>query len=1429
MEFNVDPYHDDFEQNAKDNNYVKILFKPGVSVQARELTQIQSILQNQIKSFGDHIFQDGSPVIGGNLTLDNKISYVKLDETYNNEDIELDLFLNKIILRDSDSAVQAKVLATYYPSAGTPTLMVKYISGAEFNDGDVLKIAGTTTRAKCIAIAATGIGTVVSINEGIFYAGGYFVQVNQQTAVVSAYSQNANVKIGLEISDDVVDYVVDSSLLDPAQESFNYQAPGADRYQFNLNLSTRPLDTAVDESSFFELMRVENGAITKQVKYPIYSEIEKTLARRTFDESGDYTIKPFVATVSQAVDSNKYILNIGPGKAYVKGFEFETLGTFKMTTNKPRTTGIDTKNLVDIDIDTSYGNYLKFKNVWGSANSNSFLDIFNLESVDLHLVSANSVNIGISATANTFHYANTKIGTAKIRNIQRDAASTETNVDSNGTYRIYLTDIAIKPRLLRTATTAANSQTINLSSFASPIPNAYQNVSITVLPIALTPVANVNTANIFVNSTRVNANSSVLSVFLGGNVNIGDIIRVNDDTRKVISINTAGDFLTVNNAFTQTVVGTNKDSNPVFIFKQTDYTSNVTNQTRVITSYTGASATSAYLAFLDRPFDENSVAAANTVVQLNYGIKDLECIMEANVLTPVVNAHANVALESKLLNGDVELYETSKNTLLYRLPREYAARGTINGVDYYHTKYLQKTGTSGVFVITVGQGMDSGESVPWSITNAAIQDNLIAVAKSVSATSNRSNGSILQLTTANVSACGAGIQINTGDTTLNSLDVYINVKETNAEGSTLRTKALKRNTNYTTYPYNYPSSGSVTSEYSVSVANKGTVAKINVGNGLVWITDPSMTTVNPGDAISLYVPDVIKIRKILKGTYGSEPSSGSFTDVTDWFTVDYGQRDTIYDHAKIILKQGYSTPNSQLLIHCDFFNHTYPAGASFFSVDSYEPAVYSNGEVPVYYGQDGSIYYLRDCLDFRPTRQIGLSDGTIVNGKLSAPDTKAELSYQYYLPRIDKLVLSKNKEFRIIQGVSSAAPVPPDDSEDAMTLYNIYLPPYVPNVNDIRLKYFENKRYTMKDISSIDKRVKAIEYYTSLNNIENTAINDNTTYEDGTDKAKYGIIGEGFRNYNIADYKNADFTAHMEKDRLTPIARSRVAGLKVINESGVVENEKTITLSYTETPAIVQDVTSNKTVSVQPFLFASFIGHVKLTPEIDFWVSETLKPEVIRGPEVTQVIKETTVREVIHEKTVDPPPQPYFPPPVETAKTVIIETPGKNPIDPKTVNVDIPTANNTTINPPAPPVVIPVQPTPTNYNLSNGFPVPALPQPNYPYSNTWPPFIWTPTAWGGTDSTYVGGLGTGISPVLNFGSGISTGLQFAGFVWPDDPPPSYNPMATPAPSTALPIYDSGSSVTASSWGATGGAQYDNTIDPIDEALAMTASAYWYNY
>ena len=76
---NVSPYFDDFDKNK---NFYRVLFKPGSPVQARELSTLQSILQNQIEQFGTHFFKEGSKVIPGNLTYDNNFTCVQVEDAF---------------------------------------------------------------------------------------------------------------------------------------------------------------------------------------------------------------------------------------------------------------------------------------------------------------------------------------------------------------------------------------------------------------------------------------------------------------------------------------------------------------------------------------------------------------------------------------------------------------------------------------------------------------------------------------------------------------------------------------------------------------------------------------------------------------------------------------------------------------------------------------------------------------------------------------------------------------------------------------------------------------------------------------------------------------------------------------------------------------------------------------------------------------------------------------------------------------------------------------------------------------------------------------------------------------------------------------------------------------------------------------------------
>ena len=1286
MEFNIEPYYDDFKENALDNNYMKILFKPGKAVQARELTQIQSIIQNQIKSFGDHVFQDGSPVIGGNMTLDNQCKWIKLERSYNNSDIDVTDFESRVI-RNTSGNVQAKVLATYYPFEGDPTLMVRYVTGNEFTNGDVIKVAGESTEAQANTSNSSGLGTVVSINEGIFYADGYFVKVLDQTAVVDAYSPAANVKIGLEINEEIVDSEIDTTLLDPAQSSFNYQAPGADRFQFSLVLTTRPIDTVVDESKFFELMRVENGIITKQVKYPVYAELEKTLARRTYDESGDYTVKPFRASITNAANADQYAVVIEPGKAYVKGFEFETLGTIKLNVDKPRGTS-DVKSLVETDVDISYGNYIYVTGLRGT--SNGFINIGALEKVDIHCVSTSNVAIGLGTTANTKLYQNTKIGTARIKNfIRYNADPFNSANDSSGVYKLYLSDIAMNPVVATVNVASDNAKSLSFTDNFSAIANAYQNVTVTILPVRLDALSSISRANVNANMFEVHVGSNLLDA--GGGltkVNIGDIVRINNEVREVVNVPNNNTFL-VNTEFTSTFISTSS-SQPLQVFKQTVYSSNVTNQTRTIVHYNGSTRK----ATLDREFDDvgkvgGAVPNSTTVAQLNFNVDHAEAFIAgpvvANSQAAVANASMNVSVYSKYTTGEASLEETAKLPLIFRLPRAYARRGSINNADYVHNKFIPNRPPtsvgSGIFQIAGGQGLTTGfETLPWSDSTSAIQDNLIVIVRDRGSETGVEDGDILQLDSGDISKTDDSLDINTGLTGLSTVDIVVSVKQNNAEDK-IRRKILQSNTSYDSTLYftrgtvtggNTTITQAVTNAYPTTTTNANTnielrvpgganvaYGNVDVANGLIFITNVDYTTIRPGDSISLYVPDVVKVRKIFAGTATALPNGvisstqtvPGFTDITENFYVDYGQRDDRYDHTKLILREGYNSPSAKLLVHVDFYQHIFATGSnvSFFSVDSYSDTQYQNGTIPVYTSSTGTVYNLRDCLDFRPTQILGDGDEKYTVAAIPSPDEVTELSYDYYLPRIDKLVLSKDKEFRIIKGKSAPQPLPPEDTDEAMTMYTIYLPPYVSDVREVRTRYHENKRYTMKDISRIDKRLDRVEYFTSLNNVEKLAMADKTQYEDGTEKEKYGLVGEDFKNFNIVDYKNPDFNVALEDGFMIPSMKVYSLGLKPNDTNNTTVNRKTVCLSYTEVPAITQGFASDKTVSVQPFLFGQFNGSVNLTPETDVWVSETLKPEIITVPQNV-----VDVNKIIRDKVIEPTDPPTLRRPRANANTVII-------------------------------------------------------------------------------------------------------------------------------------------------------------------------------
>ena len=244
---NVSPYFDDFNE---DKGFHKVLFKPGFPVQARELTTLQSILQNQIEKFGDHFFKEGSQVIPGATGVDFSYYGVRIDSSFFG--VPVASYLDKLVgisIKGSTSGVTAtvtKVLDSTESEQGFVTLYVKYLNSNPNSEYQVFQpgeslitnsniIYGSTliqagnTFANTVSTSASFKASAATINDGVYFVRGNFVSVEKQTVILDQYSNSPSVRVGLLVNETIVSSLDDSSLNDNSQGFSNYAAPGADR------------------------------------------------------------------------------------------------------------------------------------------------------------------------------------------------------------------------------------------------------------------------------------------------------------------------------------------------------------------------------------------------------------------------------------------------------------------------------------------------------------------------------------------------------------------------------------------------------------------------------------------------------------------------------------------------------------------------------------------------------------------------------------------------------------------------------------------------------------------------------------------------------------------------------------------------------------------------------------------------------------------------------------------------------------------------------------------------------------------------------------------------------------------------------------------------------------------------------------------------
>ena len=345
-------------------------------------------------------------------------------------------------------------------------------------------------------------------------------------------------------------------------------------------------------------------------------------------------------------------------------------------------------------------------------------------------------------------------------------------------------------------------------------------------------------------------------------------------------------------------------------------------------------------------------------------------------------------------------------------------------------------------------------------------------------------------------------------------------------------------------------------------------------------------------------------------------------DITVRYRLDSGQRDNFYDHGRIVLKPGYAGPKGQIIILFDRYTHS---GSGFFSVDSYSgggaSTLYKNipdFESPV----QGNRVNLRDVIDFRPRRQDTSTNDdtwTVENAQVITPSTAVTLDYSYYIGRIDKIVLSDQQGFKFLHGVSADVPRAPKDESNAMTMWTLELPPYTFNANDIRVRKTDNRRFTMRDIGAIAKRVDNLEYYTSLSLLEKDASDLVITDGAGLERFKNGIIVDSFKGHGIGDVRNEDYYAAVDarSNELRPPGETGGGLLtyyaddtsEAARVSRVGSEGELLVCQFTEDLVIDQSL-ATRTIPVNPFNSLAWVGVMKLIPERDDRPDSMTKPDI---------------------------------------------------------------------------------------------------------------------------------------------------------------------------------------------------------------------------
>jgi len=1180
IDLNTSPYFDDYDEDKK---FVRVLYRPGRAVQARELTQAQTLQQVQTRRFAEYFFKQGALVDGCEQNLDLNLSFVKLQPTYNGSTVAVANFVGSVIY-GANSGIKAycglvtdidgddpKTLFISYATNGTQVLTVNVAPSTlqtgntiTFSTGNtgtieswyvdpisgvnkifVSNTSGILTATSANTILSTGAnqvlnvtavtdfrantvfansetiftstvtgrnyasaattnairnvvdeglateriynyGSKITVSEGVVYVADHFVKHSTQTILLDKYSNEPSYKIGLVPSRSFVDYIEDQSLVDNAQGTPNAQAPGADRLKIDTTLTKVGLNATTDENEFITITEIDTGVARKRKTITVDSKVEDVLAKRTNEESGNYTLSDPIVTVREHLlngdnggryvsteggNSDLLLVEVDPFTSYVSGYRNQIITKTPIEFQK----GLSTAYVQQTKTQINYGQYIEVKEVVGG------WDIMESTLVDLYDTPQQVITNLAHSTATV---AGNAIGTARVRSIEY-VSGTKGTADAR--YYLYLYEIE-----MLSGKNFADVRAV----YDSATPKRFADIVTT-------------TAGAVLQETSFNTMIFPLPY---------DAIR--------------------------TVRDSSENVETAFRFKK-----------KFSVSFSSGVAT----------------VATDVVTETFVGTDVLNATQKNDYYMVVVN-NAGANVETSALTGTVTV--GASNTAV-------TGSGTLF-TSQYNVGDLIKIGSTTTHRIA---SITSATSLTLATAHGA-------GATGVAHTKIIPSGTILSLSANGGKGSTRSVNVTSPGTA--QIDVQENATFT-AEVLVSMDRASARE--------------------KVKTLNFHTQANINPNTHINGISGP----------FGLGYGDIYQLHAVYQSSSFNVAASTSNTNVTQYYTLDNGQRDYSYEHGTITPVAGY-VPTGRLLAVFDNFTHDTSQGVGYASVDSYpiNDTVSSNttittGDIPNFTSPTTKAFYkLRDCIDFRPIKTANTSLNPIDVGTYQVPtfglrvpesgsDFDADLIY--YKGRIAKVYINNRGVFGINDGVPAQAgnqrAESPPTKPDTLEIAELVIPAYPSLPADVKIKLLKNKRFTMRDVARMNERLERLEYFTALSFLEKQATDTTELDADGLDRFKNGILVDPFTGWAVAstsndgkdcsiDKKNKFLTCLQDNANTVGLRYSTTASTTTINSGNK------IMLPYTEVeaPGLKQQYASKQLRLAEELNFV-WTGELSVMPFTD--------------------------------------------------------------------------------------------------------------------------------------------------------------------------------------------------------------------------------------